>query len=108
MAPTTTYVRLNGVATKVVVFDDEARPQLLKRVEDDVVFDADKVVLFISGNPGDVGYYHYLMDKMHQELKVPVIGLSNSGHHLPQPDLPTPDVFGNVDLSLFSFRALSW
>lgn len=47
-----------------------------------------------TGNPGEIDfYYHYLL-AIHQATRIPVIGVSNSGHNRMPPGVSMPSVAG--------------
>ncbi|XP_054161036.1 lipid droplet-associated hydrolase-like [Oppia nitens] len=46
-------------------------------------FSSDKpIIVFISGNPGEVSYYEELLALIHMQTKLSVIGLSHAGHNI--------------------------
>lgn len=38
-----------------------------------------RIIFIVPGNPGEIFFYKYFMERLHQELGLPVIGVSHSG-----------------------------
>ncbi|KAH9391614.1 hypothetical protein TYRP_022629 [Tyrophagus putrescentiae] len=95
----TRFIPLNGVPTKILIYDEKLRELndgQVRHVE--TPFNYDRLVLMISGNPGEIEYYRNYLARVHQLTKLPVIGVSNSGHNRPPAWLSMPGVFENPDL----------
>ncbi|KAI2797438.1 hypothetical protein RDWZM_000296 [Blomia tropicalis] len=83
------FITINGVPTKIVIYDSNPI---------EIPFDYDRLILMISGNPGEIEYYRNYLWQVHQKTKLPVIGISNSGHNRLPSNLSMPNVYQNGHL----------
>lgn len=90
----TRFIPLNGVPTKILIYDEKLQQQAGGQTHVETPFNYDRLILMISGNPGEIEYYRNYLARVHQLTKLPVIGVSNSGHNRAPSWLSMPGVFG--------------
>ncbi|KAL1490254.1 hypothetical protein ABEB36_012980 [Hypothenemus hampei] len=86
------FVEINGVSTKIITFG---------RWIDDSLGNTNRLILFIPGNPGMIGFYKKFAETLHDKTNIPVWCVGHAGHNYgeqTETQLPKfnehPDLYG--------------
>ena len=82
------YVILGGIPTKIVCYGLEFVTGERLNIPNN------ELILMISGNPGEIEYYRNFLSLIHDKTKLPIVGISNSGHNILPSSLKLPPIYG--------------